>query len=155
MEWADQAAPSPTDPKVLLGIGYWYLLYPFHVLILKGMLNAIARRSGAAGPIRPLLPRQKPLAGRPPSGKAKTLPGLRDFPSEGNPVKRKIVLKEESEFCLVRGYSPAPGLALTCNSCIRGPFSRHARHDPLTLSNPTCLSSPGSMGLRAMALQAP
>jgi uncharacterized protein YbjT (DUF2867 family) len=39
-------------PKGLFGIVYWYALYPFHVLIFKGMLKAIARKAGAAAAIR-------------------------------------------------------------------------------------------------------
>lgn len=33
-------------PRGLGGLLYWYLLYPFHVIIFKGMLKAIARQSG-------------------------------------------------------------------------------------------------------------
>lgn len=39
-------------PRGLLGILYWYALYPFHVMIFKGMLAAIAHRAGASGPVR-------------------------------------------------------------------------------------------------------
>jgi len=48
-------------PKGLLGILYWYVLYPFHQWIFYGMLKSIARSIGrpiAAGPLRftPKLP---------------------------------------------------------------------------------------------------
>ena len=33
------------DPVGILGLVYWYLLYPIHVLVFKGMLNGIARRA--------------------------------------------------------------------------------------------------------------
>lgn len=33
------------DPKGLFGICYWYLLYPVHVVIFKGMVNAIVKRA--------------------------------------------------------------------------------------------------------------
>jgi hypothetical protein len=35
-------------PRGLAGILYWYSLYPFHVMIFKGMLKAIARQTGEA-----------------------------------------------------------------------------------------------------------
>ncbi len=35
-------------PKGLMGILYWYALYPFHVWIFEGMLRTIARKSGNA-----------------------------------------------------------------------------------------------------------
>lgn len=49
-------------PRGLLGIAYWYVLYPLHVLIFKGMLKAIARKAGTAGPIRPFSFDLKPSA---------------------------------------------------------------------------------------------
>jgi uncharacterized protein YbjT (DUF2867 family) len=42
-------------PKGLMGILYWYLLYPFHEMIFSGMLRAIAREVGqpiVSGPER-------------------------------------------------------------------------------------------------------
>jgi hypothetical protein len=36
------------DPAGLLGLLYWYALYPFHALIFKGMLRAIAARAEGA-----------------------------------------------------------------------------------------------------------
>jgi hypothetical protein len=39
-------------PRGLFGLVYWYALYPFHVLIFKGMLKAIARKAGAGQPVR-------------------------------------------------------------------------------------------------------
>nr|MDJ0766514.1 DUF2867 domain-containing protein [Myxococcota bacterium] len=33
------------DPAGFLGLAYWYLSYPFHKVIFKGMLDAIARQS--------------------------------------------------------------------------------------------------------------
>ena len=33
------------DPIGLLGLAYWYSLYPIHALIFRGMLNAIAARA--------------------------------------------------------------------------------------------------------------
>ena len=35
------------DPAGLLGLGYWYVIYPFHAAIFIGMLNSIATRAGA------------------------------------------------------------------------------------------------------------
>jgi uncharacterized protein YbjT (DUF2867 family) len=39
-------------PRGLLGILYWYALYPFHVVVFKGMLRSIAHRAGASGLVR-------------------------------------------------------------------------------------------------------
>ncbi len=42
-------------PRGLIGLLYWYLLYPFHVWLFRGMLAAMARRAGsikAALPVR-------------------------------------------------------------------------------------------------------
>ena len=36
------------DPAGLLGLGYWYVIYPFHAAIFGGMLNSIATRAGAS-----------------------------------------------------------------------------------------------------------
>lgn len=36
------------DPRGLEGLAYWYLLYPIHRLIFRGMLKAIARRAQGA-----------------------------------------------------------------------------------------------------------
>ena len=47
-------------PRGLAGLIYWYALYPFHVIIFKGMLKAIARRAGATGPVRPQILRLDP-----------------------------------------------------------------------------------------------
>ena len=47
-------------PRGLAGITYWYALYPFHVIIFKGMLKAIARKAGDAGRIRPQILRLDP-----------------------------------------------------------------------------------------------
>jgi hypothetical protein len=39
------------DPVGLWGLAYWYLVYPLHQLVFRGMLRAIARRGreGARG----------------------------------------------------------------------------------------------------------
>lgn len=37
------------DPVGLLGLAYWYAIYPLHALVFSGMLNRIAR-AAAAGP---------------------------------------------------------------------------------------------------------
>jgi hypothetical protein len=37
------------EPRGVLGLAYWYLLYPAHALIFRGMVHAIARR---AAPVR-------------------------------------------------------------------------------------------------------
>ncbi|MEO6350656.1 MAG: SDR family oxidoreductase [Candidatus Limnocylindrales bacterium] len=34
------------EPKGLPGLAYWYMLYPIHSLIFRGMIRAIARRAG-------------------------------------------------------------------------------------------------------------
>ena len=34
-------------PKGLLGLAYWYLLYPIHRLIFAGMIRSLAQRSVA------------------------------------------------------------------------------------------------------------
>ena len=34
-------------PRGLMGLLYWYLLYPFHVWLFRGMLTAMARRAGS------------------------------------------------------------------------------------------------------------
>jgi uncharacterized protein YbjT (DUF2867 family) len=34
------------EPKGLPGLAYWYLLYPAHVLIFRGMIRALAERAG-------------------------------------------------------------------------------------------------------------
>ncbi len=34
------------EPKCLPGLAYWYLLYPIHALIFRGMIRALARRAG-------------------------------------------------------------------------------------------------------------
>ena len=33
------------DPVGVLGRAYWYLVYPLHALIFRGMLRALARRA--------------------------------------------------------------------------------------------------------------
>jgi len=39
------------EPKGLSGLGYWYLLYPFHAFIFSGMIRAVGRRAEEiAGP---------------------------------------------------------------------------------------------------------
>jgi hypothetical protein len=35
------------EPKGLPGLAYWYLLYPIHFAIFRGMLRALARQAGA------------------------------------------------------------------------------------------------------------
>ena len=47
-------------PRGLAGLLYWYALYPFHVMIFKGMLKAIARQAGAIRPVTPQVLRLKP-----------------------------------------------------------------------------------------------
>ena len=56
-------------PKGLLGIVYWYILYPFHQYIYRGILKSIARSIGEPilmGPTRftAKLPHDYPLFGR-------------------------------------------------------------------------------------------
>ncbi len=34
------------EPKGLPGLAYWYLLYPIHAVIFRGMIRALARRAG-------------------------------------------------------------------------------------------------------------
>jgi hypothetical protein len=34
------------NPRGLLGLIYWYLIYPFHLLVFKGMLKKIAMSVG-------------------------------------------------------------------------------------------------------------
>jgi hypothetical protein len=34
------------EPRGLLGLAYWYLLYPFHQIVFRGMLTAMAKRAG-------------------------------------------------------------------------------------------------------------
>ena len=36
------------DPAGLLGLGYWYAIYPLHAAIFRGMLTNIARRAGTS-----------------------------------------------------------------------------------------------------------
>jgi uncharacterized protein YbjT (DUF2867 family) len=43
---------SRFEPRGLSGLLYWYLLYPFHQLVFRGMLAAIAKRANA-GPTHP------------------------------------------------------------------------------------------------------
>jgi hypothetical protein len=45
------------DPSGLLGLAYWYGIYPLHALVFRGMLAGIAReaRRGAAGGTRDAL----------------------------------------------------------------------------------------------------
>ncbi len=33
------------EPKGLPGLAYWYLLYPAHAVIFRGMLRVLARRA--------------------------------------------------------------------------------------------------------------
>ena len=40
-------------PRGLGGLIYWYALYPFHVLIFKGMLRSMARNAGASSNAQP------------------------------------------------------------------------------------------------------
>jgi uncharacterized protein YbjT (DUF2867 family) len=53
---------SRFEPRGLLGLLYWYSLYPFHELIFYGMLKAMARSVSApvAGPPRRFTPRVSP-----------------------------------------------------------------------------------------------
>jgi uncharacterized protein YbjT (DUF2867 family) len=37
---------SRFEPHGLLGLIYWYLLYPFHQIVFRGMLKAMAKRAG-------------------------------------------------------------------------------------------------------------
>ena len=37
------------DPVGLLGHAYWYLVYPLHSLVFRGMLRGIARKAAACG----------------------------------------------------------------------------------------------------------
>jgi len=41
------------DPLGLLGLAYWYALYPFHLWIFRGMLRGIARDPGLAAGVPP------------------------------------------------------------------------------------------------------
>lgn len=38
------------EPKGLLGLAYWYLLYPIHVLIFHGLIRQVARHSTSSSP---------------------------------------------------------------------------------------------------------
>jgi len=38
---------SRFEPRGVLGLLYWYLLYPFHQIVFRGMLTAIARSAGS------------------------------------------------------------------------------------------------------------
>jgi hypothetical protein len=38
------------EPRGLLGVLYWYALYPAHKVVFSGMVEAIGRRAEAAGP---------------------------------------------------------------------------------------------------------
>jgi len=40
-------------PRGLLGMAYWYSLYPFHRILFKGMLNALAGKAGKHMIIKP------------------------------------------------------------------------------------------------------
>ena len=40
------------DPLGLLGLAYWYALWPVHQYVFSGLLAQIARRAKAAGPAR-------------------------------------------------------------------------------------------------------
>lgn len=44
---------SRFEPHGLLGLAYWYLLYPFHQIVFRGMLRAIAKRADAPLTIAP------------------------------------------------------------------------------------------------------
>ena len=37
------------EPKGLPGLAYWYLLYPVHALIFRGLIRALAARAEASG----------------------------------------------------------------------------------------------------------
>jgi hypothetical protein len=37
------------DPAGFLGLAYWYLVYPLHLLVFAGMLRALARRAQRGG----------------------------------------------------------------------------------------------------------
>lgn len=41
-------------PKGLFGLFYWYLLYPFHVWLFRGMLTAMAEKAGKVKPAPPV-----------------------------------------------------------------------------------------------------
>lgn len=65
LAWLEfQVNPQPNDttrlmqtaffvPHGLLGLAYWYLLYPLHSLIFSGMIRAIAHSAEAAGRVKP------------------------------------------------------------------------------------------------------
>ncbi|ABB37037.1 NAD-dependent epimerase/dehydratase [Oleidesulfovibrio alaskensis G20] len=55
-------------PRGLWGLAYWYLVYPLHGLVFKGMLRALGRKAGADGsaPVRKLPP-EDPAACRLPT----------------------------------------------------------------------------------------
>jgi len=40
------------EPRGLLGELYWWVLYPLHILIFRGMVQEICRRAGASGPMQ-------------------------------------------------------------------------------------------------------
>jgi uncharacterized protein YbjT (DUF2867 family) len=61
-------------PRGLAGLLYWYILYPFHVWIFKGMLKAIAKQADArhTGTPRPFDPRaEASCALTPPAGRVR------------------------------------------------------------------------------------
>jgi uncharacterized protein YbjT (DUF2867 family) len=61
---------SRFEPHGLFGLLYWYLLYPFHQIVFRGMLAAIAKRADA-GPTHPpqrFTPKLATACGLPVSG---------------------------------------------------------------------------------------
>jgi hypothetical protein len=61
---------SRFEPRGLLGLAYWYLLYPFHQIVFRGMLKAMARRADCAllSPPRRFTPKLAAICELPLSG---------------------------------------------------------------------------------------
>jgi hypothetical protein len=44
------------EPKGLMGLLYWYVLYPIHIVIFQGMITAIAHKAEALSSTREKTP---------------------------------------------------------------------------------------------------
>jgi uncharacterized protein YbjT (DUF2867 family) len=70
---------SRFEPRGLWGLIYWYLLYPFHQIVFRGMLAAMAKRAGGKlhTPPRRFTPKLAPSCQLP--GSAAVAQGSRSF----------------------------------------------------------------------------